>query len=360
MPAHVETQPAHFGVNHDSRTTYHQRTMHPMPLHTLSRRADSWWPQCPPRLRLVRSGCWLPGMGPTSTRPASQCDGSFHGTHLAQFPSRSRAPKTHFDRHAATKTPMPRNLTKSSRFELIRQLVESEVATTPARAGDMRNFTAIVERRADYQSFGVRCEVGGSGAERTAGWRSLVLLHHRRFITRAKRGGSQFAKLTAAGDAYARALVSWPQPRDVWATIELISALADLFGESTNAGFIGEWHIANVKPAMPDDKHREAILHLEECCRPFLARGLIESYNDVEGRLGYRLTPAGKEALAAGQPKKPKHLPAVDKELAAWAATAYYGGLENRRTWKGSRESHVAVPLSCGLWPKPPAGVSRE
>jgi hypothetical protein len=92
---------------------------------------------------------------------------------------------------------------------------------------------------------------------------------------------------------------------------------------------------------------------------PFLCRGLVESNSDCEGHAGYRLTPDGHAALQRGMPelsgRRPKYSPTAGDAY----DDAQHVAEAERAGWKISDKSHLAIPLSAGLWHPPLSEASN-
>jgi hypothetical protein len=84
-----------------------------------------------------------------------------------------------------------------------------------------------------------------------------------------------------------------------------------------------------------------------------LCRGWLESASDTEGRIGYRVTPAG---LSQRLPRATK-LPGYDLYAGEEYDELFAGALAERDSWEVTDLSLVFIPLSAGRWPQSPNRV---
>lgn len=202
-----------------------------------------------------------------------------------------------------------------------------------------------------FKSAGLSFITGGVAADRMRGSRALSELLDRRFVTLGGYGRNRTAKLTPAGDNYARSFLPTRRVDESWSTLEQVAKTEEAFGGRSNAGFVREFEVLGMDTSdLPRGNPLQQTM-LEDKALPLLAAGLLESCSDANGVLGYRTTDAGKELLQGDPPKAPAKMPVFDKVLSAWFIDAYCQALAERERWKPSQTNHVWIPLSAGMWP---------
>jgi hypothetical protein len=216
---------------------------------------------------------------------------------------------------------------------------------------------AIAEQRARFRSHGLTLTMGGSALERKSGGRLLAELERKGLIRLEKHHGQhRGVALTDFGDDIARSFVPTNRVDQSFPALELIRATEKLFRGRTNAGFILEHDILEIESVDDGEPNLDPkpFLDFEDQCLPLLCRGLLESASDTEGRIGYRTTAAGREALLAGPPEAPTQLPDRNPELSQRFIDLYVAELAARESWIPDRHSSVWIPLSAGMWPERP------
>jgi hypothetical protein len=153
--------------------------------------------------------------------------------------------------------------------------------------------------------------------------------------------------LTDHGDTVIRGLVGGDTARGSFPLLAAVESVKAAFGGGSNAGFILETDILG--------KDYDAIasadlVSLENRALPLLCRGWLESFCDIEGRCGYRVSAAGAVAI---RPKSGR-LPAYDDAAADEYDRLFRDALAERNNWQPSTPSQVAIPLSAGRWPEKP------
>jgi hypothetical protein len=247
-----------------------------------------------------------------------------------------------------------KRLSTDAKSTLAALACETDVLWTPFRTTSPKHAprdAAIIERRNLFRSSGLLFITGGAGADRMRGSRSLTELLDRRFVVLGGYGRNRTAKLTPAGDNYARSFLPSHRIDESWLVLEQIAATENAFDGRSNAGFVREFEVLGIEDAELSPVYNLMLVELEDRALPLLAAGLIESCSDAEGTLGYRTTDAGREMLAAGQPSTPSKMPVYDKSLGTWFTGVYCQTLAEREQWKPSQTNHVWIPLSAGLWP---------
>ena len=213
-------------------------------------------------------------------------------------------------------------------------------------------FAAVLERRELYAGRGVELTMGGSAAERKSGERELAELAEHGWIRLYRSGGRRSGvALTTAGDDYIRSLCPSCRVDEAWPALRRVFKTEQLFGDDTNCGFVLEHHVLNPRPSDDDQK---LLQDFEDDCTPLIARGLLESFSDTVGRLGYRTTKLGREALKGRKPKPPAEIPEYNPALGQEFIELFLQAMRNRETWQPSTPSQCVIPLSAGNWPELP------
>jgi hypothetical protein len=206
---------------------------------------------------------------------------------------------------------------------------------------------AVAERRQRYLAgLGVPFLIGGSGPERYRAHSELSKCIAAGWLVSVGSGKGRCCSLTLEGEQHiaplvARQVVGEAEP---WTALEAVAAFT---AEGTvNAGFVCEVDCIGIDYDHPDV--RKLLLRLEDAVLPLLVAGLLDSSSDSQGRIGYRLTPAGRDALADGKPPLGK-LPRVNNDLERVYASTLTNVVSDRDRWTGGG---VFVPLSAGCWPE--------
>jgi len=173
------------------------------------------------------------------------------------------------------------NLNESDRL-LLMILAQSDALFYPCRKWGQHTGIVLHERRALYRDAGVHWKSprGGEGstvADRKAAQRKLADLRLEEFVESRNPSGSRTVavKLTAAGDAYARARANIPSLWGAMAPLNAILALADhpeafdFFG----ARWVRETTIAGTDYGKPGVG--EKLVELQNRLLPALLPGLV-------------------------------------------------------------------------------------
>jgi hypothetical protein len=201
-----------------------------------------------------------------------------------------------------------------------------------------RVAAAVAERRQRYLAgLGVPFLIGGSGPERYRAHSELSKCIAAGWLVSVGSGKGRCCSLTLEGEQHiaplvARQVVGEAEP---WTALEAVAAFTR--DGTTNAGHVLEVDLVGI------DYDHDDVRKL-----PLLVAGWLDSSSDSQGRIGYRLTPSGRDALAEGKPKLSK-LPRVNNDLERVYARTLTTLVSDRDRWTGGG---VFVPLSCGTWPE--------
>jgi hypothetical protein len=221
----------------------------------------------------------------------------------------------------------------------IETLSRIDAVWTPCRFSSMttKAVAAIYEQR---EADGVLVVGGGSVRDRVS---------HHRMLASARAAGvlvvsgdaRPLVKLTAEAEASARSLCGLDS---LFASFPLMASIDKAAARcGTNCGFVGEDDVLG-KPY--DQLQSHDLVRLENKLLPLLVRGWLESDCDSEGRVGYRITEAGRAAV---RPKRAK-LPAFNQFCADEYDRLYSPTMDERNSLEPDRPGHLAIPLSCGCW----------
>lgn len=250
-------------------------------------------------------------------------------------------------------------LTVNQTSTLVQILAHTDALFCPFRVYRDSNPNAaagLAERRTDYSTRGVPLVVAGSGTQRLAGERELQKLETAGLIVIYRRRKRIGVSLTERGDNVVRKLTAGYLARESFYLLELTEAVKAEFGGRTNAGFVLE---ADVLGREYDTIQSSNLILLENLMLPLLSRGWMRSGSDVRGAVGYQTTKAGRRAMAAGKPQTGR-LPKYDHIAGGEYDEMFVTALAERDEWKPDSPSHVAIPLSCGRWPRLPGDAPFE
>ena len=158
---------------------------------------------------------------------------------------------------------------------------------------------------------------------------------------RSKRVG---CKLTPEGDDYIRMRMPVVTVQESWPWLRKLNKHS-----AANSGFALE---VDLLKSDYDKLTTIELYELEDKLDPLRCRGLVDSASDIEGRVGYKLIDAGREALTHRRPPAPKKWPAYDQTLGQEYIRLYHAELAEREDWKPVRPNSVAIPVSAGMWPE--------
>jgi hypothetical protein len=222
--------------------------------------------------------------------------------------------------------------------------------------------TAIFERREEYGQGGLSFVGGGSAAARQQHSRALADARREKLVT-GREGNRPLVQLTGAGLAIARSLAGCFLEADSWHLLAAVQRLGK--AGISNAEHVPEYALLGKSPTTQLTSPELVGLEIEAL--PLLVAGLLESDSDGHGHVGYKLTDAGRAALAGEPPAVPSDLPRLDESLADHYDDEFKRGLEARETWEPLGRDLV-IPLSAGLWPefrprrqvRPPSRTSKR
>ncbi|MBN2294905.1 MAG: hypothetical protein JXM70_20930 [Pirellulales bacterium] len=192
---------------------------------------------------------------------------------------------------------------------LVGVLAATDALVRPMRKPDWRSDTPglLYERRTAYHADGVPWRVSGGGGVRTAGARELSRLADDGLLIlcgKIKRTG---VRLTETGEHRARAMCGLPSLRDSHEYLGTIRSM------EVSDGDVGPWAselwLAELDNYTNDQNQENALGGVQDCTAPSLIRGWVETGSDLHGRAYYRVTPAGRQAMAEPAPELPEGLP---------------------------------------------------
>jgi hypothetical protein len=230
---------------------------------------------------------------------------------------------------------------------LIEILASIDALFTPMRwsRGSARACAAVAERRRAFVHNGVAFVAGGGEAARQTVHRELQeLVGAGLIVINRTHGYQRGVTLTVRGDNVARSLTPTKRVDEAWLALELVATVA------TALECPGRFVVEHAVLGIEDSSNPKPFLDFEDLALPLLASGLLESASDAAGRVAYKVTRKGTDALAAGPPIPPADLPNYDSGLAAGFTDSYIAALAARDGWEPAAPSHVWVPLSAGRW----------
>lgn len=214
-------------------------------------------------------------------------------------------------------------------------------ATHPSAA-----LAAIVRRRSAYRSgAGLSWSIGGDDRNRQAGLRSLKRLQSAGLVRLVRgrtdrRCGVVLRRIDACLSLTPTKLAS-----EVWHHLEHVAALDKRRGVSRNCGYVNERDVVGMSADSTDGALVQAFT---DDAVALLIAGYLDTYCDTHGRIGWRVTDAGRQALKLGKPE-PDDLGEYDSALGDAYLDLVVAELRSRETWSDDN-NRVAIPLSAGLW----------
>jgi hypothetical protein len=255
---------------------------------------------------------------------------------------------------------MPR-LTRNQESTLVQILAQTDALFYPHRMQDhnLRAACAIHERRCAFARRGVDLVIGGDAPRRLVGWRELQALQSAGFIKQHRLAKRIGVSLTEKGDDIARALSAGVLARQVVMLLEHIEFIKEVFQGRGNCGFILETHLIKWGADYGDPGMMNSDLDQRaNFLLPLLARGWIQSFGDMLGRIGYRTTELGRAQTGRKWPRT--RLPRADQILVDEYENLFDDVLAERESWKPSSPTHLLIPLGAGSWPKRPELPDEE
>jgi hypothetical protein len=243
-------------------------------------------------------------------------------------------------------------LPKTDELEILIGLLAEGDALHEAIRGpwDSHHAAAIGQARQVFAANGLPIRAPrGSDAEQKRAERMHDSLEEAGLVTfRREHGRRSHVKLADAVDWRLRRLCCWSDWSEM--LVVMLAVAAHTAAAHTNAGFVGDWSLAGLPlGAEPDGRAKSLMLQVEEAALPALVRGLLTSWSDIHGAVGYRLTDAGRRFLDA--PPAAPDLSGIDydTERNAQYIAALLSARAALRTISPARE--LAIPLGAGNWP---------
>ena len=236
---------------------------------------------------------------------------------------------------------------------LIALLAQTDVLFEPLRGDWNAAHAAEVCRHRDrYQKWGFRLEkVGGNEADRKQHERRLDRLEQTGLVLFIRHNGRRTHwRLTDPTDWKLRSLATWTDWPEMMTMMLAIREQQD--AGYSNAGCVPEWSLAcgTLRRDKLSEKNKSRIT-LEELAAPALCRGLMTSWSDCYGAVGYRLTDEGRSYLDADPAPPDLQTVQYDPQANDLYLEHLHMAREARKTL-GGEKSHCAVPLSAGDWPE--------
>ncbi len=247
---------------------------------------------------------------------------------------------------------MPKpNLTDPQKRMLLAITAKLEALHEPYRCDPARPVdpahAAVLERRERYHHGpGLRFSVGGSGADRTSGHRDLRALEDSGLIVVRTEGTKQLGIKLAKHD-HVFAMCPLRLITETWRVLTQVAQAVDNPKSITQAGCVYE-RDAIGKPIVRSSDN--AVVEFITSAMPHLIAGYLETYSDTAGVLGWAVTDLGRKAIAAGRPRKARDLPEFEESLNGFYSREFNSELDRRQSWEPESRSHVAIPLTAGLW----------
>jgi len=230
---------------------------------------------------------------------------------------------------------------------LIALLARTDALWAPLRLNSHSRgvAAAVEERRVAFRRAGLPIAGGGSDAARKSYSRELAAARAAGYVE--TRGRTRLsARLTPAADDVLRTLTGGYRIDQVRPLLELVQLLAD--AGQHNAGAVPETNLIGKEYSRVTSAE---IGRLEQKAAPLLARNLLRSHSDGEGRIGYSIIADGRRVLAARWPQPPENLPAYSPEAGDLYDELLAVALAERDAWQPESSTLVVVPLSAGNWP---------
>jgi hypothetical protein len=192
---------------------------------------------------------------------------------------------------------------------IVRILAASDAARLPIRNWDVpfpQNRCAALK---SLESLGVAYRVGGDAGTRKTGETRLAELEQTPWVTITRTRGTRYpwAKLTAEGEFFARALAgvsSWGYGREF---LERIAERTTRNGKTLEKVFLDE-------TAISTDLKELALF--EQDFVLCAARGWCETRSSIRGHVRYRVTPAGWQELDSPTAPPMLELPGFSRDAA--------------------------------------------
>jgi hypothetical protein len=240
--------------------------------------------------------------------------------------------------------------------QLIELLAKTDALLAPCRCMPPVAVAGVVERREEYHRRGIPMFAGGgSGADRVAAHRQANEWERSGIVRFSRRKGVRaFWRLSDSEDWRLRFWAMLPgEPEMVFALQALRSHIAAGHTYRETSRSVPETALAG------EPLTKATICGVEDVLAPAFSRGFADSQADTVGLIWYTLTEAGERFLDDW--KAPVFKPPVKASSRIMNETgdAYVESLRaalvDRKAWRGE-PGHVAIPLSCGFFPRKPPG----
>src|SRR5262245_4027971 len=212
---------------------------------------------------------------------------------------------------------------------LIEVLVRTEVLWQPFRNfqfNDWRAGMAVIQQRRDYRRRGVMLSYSGSDAHRMGESRRVAAMKKAGLLEVNGRGRGRGLLLTRFADDYLRSMLPTKRLDEAWPILQRVEATYQRIG-SANAGFTLEFDVVGGEYGPEQIKECHALADEAAVLELY---GLLEIFSDTQGRLGYKLTEAGTDALKAGPMPEPEVIPEYRADLSAEYIDDVNAGLTER------------------------------
>jgi hypothetical protein len=233
---------------------------------------------------------------------------------------------------------------------LVDILADTDVLFTPVRTIDP--IAAVFQRRQLYGTAGVQCLAAGLDCDRKSAERRFAQLEDDGFLSVSMVGWRRHCRLSDAADWCMRSLVAQFTLDCSWPALAVIRDMADAgYG---NGSFVLETAVLGIDYGLPGTG--EKLVMLELLLLPSLCRGLVDSEVDSGQHVAYRLTDAGRRALASSPPVAPPDLPDFNQVYIDRYDERFRARLKRRENWRSTIRGDLSIPMAAGCWPTlPPA-----
>jgi hypothetical protein len=212
------------------------------------------------------------------------------------------------------------------------------------------HVVGIMERREVFHSKGLPIRQGGSDSERKIGERWHDQLKASGAVSFALSAGKRTHwKLNDLPDWQITSLVGSYGIGPMLVAMRPIRTHQNAPHEPGN--FVPETWLMGLDYDAAEAGQRLA--DLEEVLAPALRRDWVTSKSDIEGRVAYQITDAGRQVLDnTDRLPADEDLPAYDRAAGELYEVAIRSARAELKTAKPSTPSHCVIPLSAGCWPE--------
>jgi len=215
----------------------------------------------------------------------------------------------------------------------------------PFRAADWASGStgARYELQQEFRQHGLRWSEGGDPAARQAAGRRLTAAVDGGLVeVHGRPGRRTHVRLSDQGRRLAEALADVPTLADGRRAVRKVLRFAP-----------AEHLVSELLPAKVPDYEvpgcEKKLADFQWCALPAIVAGWLESESDQEGRVAYRVTSAGAEAVRRRLPK-PRGLPAALPELAEVFDAEYQAERERLLAARPTDGEIGPIPLAVGGW----------